>query len=333
TLRPSLAGSPLPNTVLRTSDIIRLDEAANDCVIKPFDMECTHVISGTIMSITSSELVVHFSPRNDMPCHWDERCSVTKLALDVPYKRMFVALDSLANFVNVLWPSLHHVVFSDVAPTFHGTPPLNRDFVNTSLNQLQREAVHLAMTADDIALIYGLPGTGKMQVLVEVVHQSLSRNQRVLVCGPSNVSVDNFVECLATTPDISMVRIGHPARILPQAKEYSLASMAANGQTIRREPRSPINKLADMLAGITLDTGCSDYALHPIYYRTKSYSEIIRSKKVVLTTLSGAGGRDLAHGSGTLDAVIVDKATQAIEGECWIAALKASKLILAGDHL
>ncbi|KAJ2105889.1 hypothetical protein IW146_008027 [Coemansia sp. RSA 922] len=332
TLMPSVTGGSLPNTILRTGDIIKIDEAVNDHVIKPFAVECTYIVSGTITSITGSKLVVHFSSKNDIPGHWDERCSVTKLALDVPYKHMFMALDSLANFDSIR-PSLHYVMFSNVAPTFHGRPPLDRDFVNKSLNQLQREAVHLAMTADNIALIHGLPGTGKTQVLVEIIHQALARNQRVLVCGPSNVSVDNLVEHLAATPDISMVRISHPARILPRAKEYGLESMMGIGSTGRREPGSSINELADMLSGIMLGTGCSNYSSHLGYYRTKSCSEIIRSKKVVLTTLCSTGSRDLAQNSGTFDVVIVDEATQAIEGECWIAALKAPKLILAGDHL
>ncbi|KAJ2020768.1 hypothetical protein GGI14_000564 [Coemansia sp. S680] len=179
TLMPFVTDGSLPNTILRTSDIVKIDEAANDHVIKPFDVECTYIVSGTIMSITGSKLVIHFSSKNDIPGHWDERCSVTKLVLDVPYKRMFVALDSLANFVSIR-PSLHYVVFSNVALTFHGRPPLDCDFVNKSLNQLQREAVHLAMTADNIALIHGLPGTGKMQVLVEIIHQTLAQNQRIL---------------------------------------------------------------------------------------------------------------------------------------------------------
>ncbi|KAJ2076299.1 hypothetical protein GGI09_008475, partial [Coemansia sp. S100] len=201
TLMPSVTDGSLPNTILRTSDIVKIDEAANDHVIKPFDVECTYIVSGTIMSITGSKLVIHFSSKNDIPGHWDERCSVTKLVSDVPYKRMFVALDSLANFVSIR-PSLHYVMFSNVALTFHGRPPLDCDFVNKSLNQLQREAVHLAMTADNIALIHGQPG-----------------------------------------------------------------------------------------------------------------------------------GQDLAQNSGMFDVVIVDEATQAIEGECWITVLKVPKLILARDHL
>ncbi|KAJ2889289.1 hypothetical protein GGI21_006632 [Coemansia aciculifera] len=63
-----------------------------------------------------------------------------------------------------------------------------------------------------------------------------------------------------------------------------------------------------------------------------STSEVIRSKQVVLATLCGAGGRDLKQSCGGFDIVIIDGATQAIESECWIAGLKASKLIIAGDH-
>ncbi|KAJ2010399.1 hypothetical protein GGI06_004957, partial [Coemansia sp. S85] len=214
-LRPCLAGGSLPNTTLRTGDIVKLDGVANDHVIMPFDMESTHFISGTISSITGHELVVYISSQSGVPFGWENQCSITKLVMDVPYKRIFVALNSLENFATTR-PPLHHIVFSNMVPTFLGASLADCDFANVSLCQLQREAVRLALTADDLALIHGPPGTGKTQVLVEVVRQLFRRDQRILV--------------------------------------------------------------------------------------------------------------------GVFDVVIVDEATQAIEGECWIAALKAPKLILAGDH-
>ncbi|KAJ1997307.1 hypothetical protein H4R26_005879, partial [Coemansia thaxteri] len=76
----------------------------------------------------------------------------------------------------------------------------------------------------DVALIHGLSGIGKTHTAVEIVLQLVARNNRVLVCGPSNVSVDNLVERLAAVRGLPLVRLGHPARLLPAAVAHSLNS-------------------------------------------------------------------------------------------------------------
>jgi DNA polymerase alpha-associated DNA helicase A len=58
---------------------------------------------------------------------------------------------------------------------------------------------------------------------------------------------------------------------------------------------------------------------------------VISAAKVHLTTLHGAGARELV--GKQWDAVIFDEASQALEGQSWIPLLKARKVILAGDHL
>ena len=46
---------------------------------------------------------------------------------------------------------------------------------------------------------------------------------QVLACAASNVAVDNLVERLARSdPKLSVVRMGHPARLLPQVGRSSL---------------------------------------------------------------------------------------------------------------
>lgn len=53
----------------------------------------------------------------------------------------------------------------------------------------------------------------------------------------------------------------------------------------------------------------------------------------MLATLHGSGGFHLK--GQQFDVVIVDEASQALEAQCWVPLLwvKASKLVLAGDHL
>ena len=75
------------------------------------------------------------------------------------------------------------------------------------------------------------PGTGKTHTLVEIIRQLIfgppaaqqcdgkPGNTRVLVCGASNLSVDNILERILKLSkgqhdEIRCTRIGHPARIM-----------------------------------------------------------------------------------------------------------------------
>lgn len=63
----------------------------------------------------------------------------------------------------------------------------------------------------------------------------------------------------------------------------------------------------------------------------KCVSTLVQGSKVVLATLHGSGGSQVR--SERFDVVIIDEASQALEAQCWVALLNASKVVLAGDHL
>lgn len=102
----------------------------------------------------------------------------------------------------------------------------------------------------DTALIHGPPGTGKTQTLLEIIRQLVLQTppKRVLVCGPSNISVDNIA--LRLPPDLSIVRLGHPARLLPRVLARSLDVLTQTSgageivKDVRQELDSMIAKLA-----------------------------------------------------------------------------------------
>jgi AAA domain len=70
------------------------------------------------------------------------------------------------------------------------------------------------------------PGTGKTHTLIEIIRQltyttpTNPRSQRLLVCGASNLSVDNILERLLSIPasdgngKLKVTRVGHPARVM-----------------------------------------------------------------------------------------------------------------------
>ncbi|KAJ2056330.1 hypothetical protein GGI17_006248 [Coemansia sp. S146] len=188
------------------------------------------------------------------------------------------------------------------------------------------------MTANAIALIHGPPGTGKTRVLIEIIRQLLRRKQCILVCVPSNVSLDNIAEHMASIPGISMIRTYRPSRFSPDPKPFSLDSLKARSDN-DGDSSSPadqsVAELTHTLSRISLST--SSFSPHEGSTGAMSNSAIIRSKRVVLSSPINAGGRDLRGDCGDFDVVIIDNATQAFEGESWIAALKVPKLILAGD--
>lgn len=128
-------------------------------------------------------------------------------------------------------------------------PPTLGDikFFDPSLNPSQKQAVKFALAAKEVACIHGPPGslhsefassspslhrvgTGKTHTLIEIIRQLTSTSSetgrqnktRVLVCGASNLSVDNILERLLALPapekgkgtPLRVTRIGHPARVM-----------------------------------------------------------------------------------------------------------------------
>ena len=71
-------------------------------------------------------------------------------------------------------------------------------------------------------------GTGKTTAVVELVRQAVARGERVLASAASNVAVDNMAErLLAGAKPPRLVRIGHPARMLPSVLDAALDARLA----------------------------------------------------------------------------------------------------------
>jgi len=161
----------------------------------------------------------------------------------------------------------------------------------------------------------------------------------ILVAGPSNISVDNLCERLAPL-GIPLVRLGHPARLLPSILSHSLDALTRSSDqgSLLRDARDDIDKTLGKISKTR-----SGRERKEIYNEVKllrkevrlrekkCIDEVIRTAKVHLATLHGAGGKELF--GRTWDVVIIDEASQALEAQSWIPLWNAKKVILAGDHL
>ncbi|KAI1560314.1 Superfamily I DNA and RNA helicase, partial [Pyrenophora tritici-repentis] len=240
------------------------------------------------------------------------------------------------------------VLFGQTSPTplpldlnDPSNPLHNLEWNDPSLNDSQQEAIRFALASREVALIHGPPGTGKTHTLIELILQLLKQKLRLLVCGPSNISVDNIVERLASHK-VPMVRLGHPARLLPSVLNHSLdvltrtSEAAALVQDVRKEmddKQSSIRKTRNAKERRQIYTELKELRQEFREREKGCVNNLVSGSKVVLATLHGAGGFHLK--GQEFDVVIIDEASQALEAQCWVPLLwvKASKLVLAGDHL
>ncbi|PHH78351.1 hypothetical protein CDD80_7037 [Ophiocordyceps camponoti-rufipedis] len=268
------------------------------------------------------------------------RVWAVKLADEVTHRRMSQAMEKLRDMAESEYSTFIRVLFGIERPS----PVLSNvdepEWFDPTLNESQKDAIRFALASREIALIHGPPGTGKTHTLVELILQLVKAGQRVLVCGPSNISVDNLVERLARHKLPTMLRIGHPARLLPSVVRHSLDALTqtSDAGSIVRDVR------ADMDARqAAIGKTRSGRERREIYGQLrelrKEYRErerkcvagLLAASNVVLATLHGAGGFQLR--GQRFDVVVVDEASQALEAQCWVPLLAAGKAVCAGDHL
>ena len=212
-------------------------------------------------------------------------------------------------------------------------------WINPNLNDSQKVAIRFALASREVALIHGPPGTGKSQSVTELILQMLKQKLRILVCGPSNISVDNLVERLSSYK-VLMVRVGHPARLLPSVLNHSLDVLSRTSeaaiivQDIRKEMDTKLASVRKTRSARERRAVYDDLKELRQDFRQRErrcVDELLRSSNVVLATLHGAGGYDLKD--ERFDVVIIDEASQALEAQCWVPLVSARKVVLAGDHL
>jgi len=167
----------------------------------------------------------------------------------------------------------------------------------------------------------------------------VQRKQRILVCGPSNISVDNIVERLAPHK-LPIIRLGHPARLLPSVLNHSLDILTQTSEAasivkdVRKEmdaKQASIKKTRNGRERRAIYTDMKDLRKEYREREKQCVATLVGRSKVVLATLHGAGGFQLRNEQ--FDVVIIDEASQALEAQCWIPLLSATKVVLAGDHL
>lgn len=214
----------------------------------------------------------------------------------------------------------------------------------SALNESQLAAVRHVITAQDVAIIHGPPGTGKTTTLVQVILETVRRERRVLVCAPSNTAVDLLTEKLAER-GVNIIRIGNPSRVSDLLLKHTLDArvMAHPSYSKVHSMRQTAEQYRATADERTRNCGHDErLQRHVLRQEARVLSQaandlerfitedVLESVQVITATLVGASHRNIRH--LTFETVFIDEAAQALEPSCWIAIAKGERVVLAGDH-
>jgi ATP-dependent RNA/DNA helicase IGHMBP2 len=235
---------------------------------------------------------------------------------------------------------LRAVLLAERAPEF----AVEEDFepLDAGLNESQRAAVRFALAARDAAVVHGPPGTGKTTTVVELIRQAVRRGERVLVCAPSNLAVDNLLERLLAHGERA-VRLGHPARVLPGLREHTLDLLAEDHADVRLA-RKWVKEAFALLRqagkwtrakpepGSRRDQRQEARALlaDARKLEAQAVERILDGTPILCSTTTGLDS-DVV-GQRRFDLLVLDEACQTTEPGCWVPLLRCGRLVLAGDH-
>lgn len=307
---------------------------------------------------------------------------IVKLSNEATYDRLVKTVDAVAKVVGVppvasqetptefmatapkvvcSLLGLHVPTWSKDAPSW--TP------IHSGLNDTQRAAISHALRAEQLALIHGPPGTGKTTAVTELIIQlvTLYPQARVLVCGASNLAVDNLLERVLApeykdalvAADAHVTRLGHPARVLPALAGATLdaqSRQSSEGQLVR-DVAHEIDELMQVLSPNSGSARAGNKSARKaprvkgeerrrmweqvrelrkeFRKRDRALATTVLNKaRIVMSTCHGAGARQLD--GIPFEFCIIDEACQALDMSCWTPILRLvphGRVFLSGDHL
>lgn len=259
------------------------------------------------------------------------------------YDEMFGALKQAAKLCeNPVEGRLAQVLTGKKSPLFVSAAIA---LPGAGLNRSQQAAVEKIVSAQDLAIVHGPPGTGKTTTLVQAISQIVKhQKQQVLVVAPSNTAVDLLSEKLSQQ-GLNVIRIGNPVRVSDRLMDLTLDSQMALHPYMKESKRlkKQAAEFKNMGHKYKRSFGKAERDQRKALFdeahkimkevaKTEEFiiNDLLTKAQVITATLAGANHWTIRNLQ--FNTVFIDEAGQALEPACWIPILKAKKVILAGDH-
>jgi superfamily I DNA and/or RNA helicase len=316
-----------------------------------------HRVEGTIAFQSGDRLKLTL--RTDELPDWtrDGKLGIDLLFDDNSYTEMFGALKQAALLAGK-GPEgrLVRILTGQEPPSFakenrhpKGGHPIDGPYgsarISGGLNPSQQAAIDKILSANDLAIVHGPPGTGKTTTLIAATLALIERDRgQILVTAPSNTAVDLLSEKLADA-GLFVLRIGNPAKVSDRLQSLTLDSRMAEHASMKeiKKLKKRAAEFKDMAHKYKRNFGQAEREQRKALFTearailkevetTEQFilDDILSRAQVVAATLVGANHYTIKNRRYTT--VVIDEAGQALEPACWIPALKTPCLVMAGDH-
>ncbi|NRB62942.1 MAG: AAA family ATPase [Saprospiraceae bacterium] len=213
----------------------------------------------------------------------------------------------------------------------------------SGLNASQNKAINAILSARDISIIHGPPGTGKTTTLVHAVRELCKTEHTVLVTAPSNTAVDLLTERLSEA-GLNVVRIGNISRVDESILAHTLDVRMAQHPDSKNIRKVKIEAAEARKQGRKYRRrfGREEYQERRQWFQEakalmawanqledRMIDHILNGAQVITCTLIGSADKVLE--GRTFRSVVIDEAAQALEPATWVPLLKASRVVLTGD--